>query len=220
MKDYTLGCSKDKEFILDYEIEDDKLIIKYASGKIEKVVYTNGMLKEILLKMKEQVLKIKDLEVKINKKNSFDLRLITVFLFLSMFFIHPLVHLIISLSMIGIFIGKFCERVFILRDYNKNKLFIENMNLFQNNISRNYFEKVDIKHKEDLEYLVNLREQQDKFKVEVLMFFDEKYSILREPTIKTIDDLSYESVEEIYNVLSNNGREEIKVKKKVLTKNS
>lgn len=218
MKDYTLGSSKYKEFILDYEIEDDKLIIKYASGYIEEVVYTNGMLKEVLLKMKEQILEVKDLEVKINKKNSLNLRLITVFLFLSMFFIHPLVHLIISLSMIGIFIGKFCERVFILRDYNKNKLFIENMNLFQNNISRDALKEVDKNYKDDLEYLVNLKEQQDKFKIEVLMFFDEKYSILREPTIKTIDDLSYESVEEIYNVLSDN-TEDKKIKKRVLTRN-
>lgn len=220
MKDYTLGSSGIKEFILDYEIIDDKLIIKYASGYVEEVVYTNGRLKEVLLKMREQVLEVEDLEKRINKKNNFDIRFSATFSILFSILVNPLIHLIISLGLLCNFVIKYFERLSILKDYNKNKLFIENTNLFQNNISKDAVKNIDKKYKDDLEYLLEMKQAQDNLKIEVLMFFDQQYSILREPTIKTIDDLSLEAVEEIYNVLSDGDKKDIKIKKRVLTRNN
>lgn len=55
MKDYTTKRKDAKSFVLNYKVEDDKIIIKHASGKEFIIPYTKENEEKIINKMKDQV---------------------------------------------------------------------------------------------------------------------------------------------------------------------
>lgn len=57
MKDYSLTIEERREFILNYLVKDDKIIIAYASDEDIIIPYTKENEKKVLEKMKHQVLK-------------------------------------------------------------------------------------------------------------------------------------------------------------------
>lgn len=55
MKDYVINKNKRKNFILNYQIKDDQIIINYASKKSKKIPYSKEAENQILNKMESQV---------------------------------------------------------------------------------------------------------------------------------------------------------------------
>ena len=68
MKDYTLNKEDERTFILNYEVKDNKIIVKFASGKKYEVPYTEEDEKIILTLMKEQVNNTEKFEKTAKKK--------------------------------------------------------------------------------------------------------------------------------------------------------
>ena len=55
MKDYTTKRKDAKSFVLNYKVEDDKIIIKHATGKEFIIPYTKENEEKIISQMKDQV---------------------------------------------------------------------------------------------------------------------------------------------------------------------
>jgi len=55
MKDYAINRNKRKNFILNYQVKNDQIIINYASKKSKKIPYTKEAENRILNKMEKQV---------------------------------------------------------------------------------------------------------------------------------------------------------------------
>ena len=64
MKNYSLDSEDEKIFILNYRIKRNKIIIYFANGKKRTVEYSIEEEKEILEKMKQQVLESNDFKYK------------------------------------------------------------------------------------------------------------------------------------------------------------
>jgi len=222
MKDYTF--EKDKDFILNYRIKDNKIIIKYASGKIYENFYTRELEKDILEKMKQQVL---NFEEKVNQKkdiNSIIDILSTIISISGSCIVLPELNLTFSQDIIlGVII--YCITAKIpkiirdkkIKDYEKNKLFVSNIELFQDGIQENMgmYKNLDRKSKK---YLKTVLEKKEVLK---------EYNIddIKEPNINSIDKISYESIKNIHNLLEENekyskyyNKEKLEPKKRVLSK--
>ncbi len=81
MKDYSFDDDEKKLFILNYEIEDDKIIINFAGGIKHVIPWTSDNEKIILEKMREQVLNSDEALNKFNKKRILGKSLLALSLF-------------------------------------------------------------------------------------------------------------------------------------------
>lgn len=219
MKDYTY--KKDKDFILSYEVVEDKIVINYASGKKYETIYTKELEKDILEKMKNQVINYsaKMEEKKSKKKFNNIINLIIsvgiIIFTLSVLNISSLYSYLVAISLCEITYAfpKFIRNSKIA-DYEKNKLFIDNIELFQNGI------------KEDMGIYKNIDRESKRVIEEVI----ENNKVLNDdnikrPNINSIDDISYKSLENIYELLEKNeefskyyNNSEVSSKRKVLKK--
>lgn len=71
MKNYSLNYNDSKAFILNYKIEDNKIIINLASGEKYVIPYSLENEKKLLTQMKKQILNSSKFEKKQEKRFSF-----------------------------------------------------------------------------------------------------------------------------------------------------
>lgn len=204
MKDYTFNKEGRNEIILSYEIKDGEMFIKYASGKVYKTLYTRELEKDILRKMKAQVVNV-DFE-KLQSSN-FKKNVISYIIWLVLCFVS---YNLLSVTVVEYFILNFISFSFIyyvpsiirenkLRDCKKNKKFVENMELFQEGIKQDMgmYTNLNRKTKKTINSILEKKEEQkDTLK--------EEDSILKEPTINTIDKISSNNLDVIYELLQRN----------------
>lgn len=219
MKDYTIKREDRHEFILSYEIEEKNIIIKYASGKIHKTPYTRELEKYILEKMKYQIANSSDfLRKQIDKliltlsTGSLSVVMAIICLVMGAPEVAGICGILCGVNVIGYSISS--RKV---DDYIKNTSFIMNMELFKNGINRDMPIYANLKKSTqmDLNKLVEAKANDKEY--------DNKESILIEPTVNTIDKVSYSSYEEIYELLKQNEEfskyyDDFNSKKKILTK--
>ena len=220
MKDYTF--KKVKDFILNYEVIDNKIIINYASGKKYENLYTKELEKDILKKMKEQVIKY---GVKMEEKKSkkvFNNIINLIISFILVFFTLEILNFGIFTWLVGILLWEVTYALpkFIrdskITDYEKNKFFIDNMELFQNGI------------KEEMGIYKNLDKES---KAVIKNVLDNKYNQeddnIKYFNINYIDKITYKSLKNIHELLEKNeefskyyNTEKTTSKKKVLSRDN
>lgn len=182
MKDYTLNKEDERTFILNYEVKDNKIIVNFASGKKYEVPYTVEDEKTILTLMREQVNNTEKFEKKAKK----ELKVTAGWLIFSIVNIAFDATILLTgsstaptLQVIGgslfILSGTLetCALVDIkakLKDLKKNKLFLDNEDLFE------YKEKTntDVLNKEE--------------------------SVRETITLNDIDKISYNEVKEMVDI--------------------
>ena len=239
MKDYTLNKVDKYDFILNYEIKENKMIINYASGLKYETDYTTNLEKNILLKMKEQIelTNIENLEQLFLYK-TVNLSVVTILIIIGVALLSELsfipnytLPIGFSINLINI-ITFSIENIKKLKDYKKNKKFIKNMEMFQNGISKEMALYMNLPKKErnTIDKIIEKKKiQKDNNQT---IYTEDKYSILREPTINTIDKISPKTFNGIYDLLVKNeefseyydedyydGSKKIQHKKKTLLKN-
>lgn len=128
MKDYTHG--KDEDFILNYEVKNDKIIIKFADKKLSKMVidYTEENEKKILDKMLKQTKGID--KTKMEEKNNKDSKTTILFALAFIVCFIPMAFgftpLMITASVSFWFCMKYFNSYIETSDYLKSILFLEN----------------------------------------------------------------------------------------------
>ena len=218
MKDYTIGKEDKNEFILKYEIKDNDIIIEYASGEKYKTPYTREIEKNILEKMKNQILKTDVTKLKRNRINKLVLNFgLLNCLYLGMvgfLGLEVIKFILICLGLNALFVGvPFVKNTRKINDYYKNKCFVDNMKLFQDGI------------KENMGIYLNLDRKSKKFIDKTIKHNKElEENSIKEPSINTIDNISCDTVGIIYEMLMRNEEfskyysdEKENVKRKVLT---
>ena len=223
MKDYTLNNIDKEKFILNYDKNNNEIIINYASVKKYKTSYFKELEKYLLQQMKQQILQtnINDLKIKYRKK--FIKNSIT-WMIISLLVITLSTPLILTfmleyiLYLIMVYIPK-KELETKINDYKKNKLFIDNIELFQNGLTNELepLYKISKKTTKELERLIELQNSQHKE-----LFND---NILKEPTLNTIESISLSKLNEIYYLLLTNEflltyEKNINSKRKTLSKDN
>lgn len=222
MQDYTTNDFEKEEFILNYEKEDETIIINYASKRSYKTPYSKELEKYLLLKMKEQVLstnidKLKSNYLAKEKKNIFIWLIISLVILIVDF---PILISVFTQCTLYILIIRKPRNLYNkkISDYQKNKLFIENIELFNKKINKELYKYYKLSKKATLELnkLIELKNNQ------TLVLNDD--NILAEPTINTIEGISNTSLTEIYYLLLANEIvsehiENNNIKKRTLTKN-
>lgn len=185
MKDYSLNKEEEKRFILNYDIVDDKIIVKLASGEKYTVPYTRENEMEILDKMKAQVLNSRAAIEHLNSRFSFACLegLCAAILFL----------LIIAGGVPFTFMGVACVTLFGLntiieifraidsklkiKDIEKNRMFLENEELLNQGTSLNE------------EELSNEKNETNK-----MDFFVQEKPVL---SLNDIDNMSYDELKSL-----------------------
>lgn len=203
MKDYTLGRNTRKRQILNYEKEDNMLIVNYAQdGKIS-YPYSIGIEIDILNKMREQIIDSdKDYEV-IKKKIDICRSAIFYGMVVALPLMAGVLHFVLLKSLLGFVLssglfglnGYFIKRRFkeidslkvLKSDMEKNRLFVDNELLFQSRINENMPLNTNMR-KESINLIKNVYEYK-------------KGGERVYPTINDIDKYSYETILEIYSLL-------------------
>ncbi len=154
MKDYTNNSGDKKEFILNYKIEENivgekKIIVSMANGDKLVVPYSLENEKNLLLKMKEQVINAKGVYDKLVERADFSLILAgiegiminSIFLFSDKYYLLGIPGL---LFLKNIIVG--LRAAIHSNDLEKNNLFLKNEKLFlKDNINLNVKNKVSKK---------------------------------------------------------------------------
>lgn len=70
MKDYSLNKEEQEKFILNYEKNDNKIVINYADGSNYSVPFTSDNERKILNRMKEQIGKVAPFKEKVENEIS------------------------------------------------------------------------------------------------------------------------------------------------------
>ena len=145
MKDYSMDFKESKTFILNYDIEDDKIIIHLASLEEYVIPYTKDNEKKILEKMKHQILDSKACEKK--QKNHLALSICTscaILITLVAIYLSPNFYFIPNnmLLLLGVITEIPCLAVTFnchskLKDILKNRTILENLGTLNANIRRN-----------------------------------------------------------------------------------
>lgn len=214
MKDYTLDENDAKYFITGYTKVENKNIIYvfYADGEFKKIKYSKENEKEIQDKMKWQVnyygdkmneeinFFIKNMYKKTKRKmiGSIIFCIIGIITNVSLLVYGSLIFSIYSTIFFGIFNNSNKKY---LNDYQKNKFYVENENLFENKDTFNQIE--NIQKNINLSHLSNLVIEKQKENNEPIF------------TINTIDDMSYNELNDIKNYLTNS---KPKIKKRIKKK--
>ncbi len=202
MKDYTLPHEKKEKFILNYQIENNKIIINYANQTQTTIEYSESTEKLLLQIMKEQVLnrgfyyKIIQLSIKCNEMKSKCFAVmgglgIGGIICSDLMFEYILSGLIAILGVGNMLhlIMRHYEIDEVKNDFEKNKFFIENEQIFQELDKCNGI-FIDTK-KEIKDFIKEIRTK--NFNSEIIS-----------PNINDIDKLSYNTIVEIYELIQKN----------------
>lgn len=181
MKDYLISKENKNDFVLNYEIKDNEIIIYYADKKIDKI---NVDQRELIInnlesKMINQVLESKLLEEIANKKDDMKVVIVlngVVISFISLFVLDLLMHakvlngltLVLSTalttSIADIMVKLKSKNLNILEeDYNKNLLYIENIDKFNimDDDSKIYMRDLDLMTLKELKILLKKFDNED-----------------------------------------------------------
>lgn len=202
MKDYSIDKNNSKHFILNYIIIGNTIIVYYANDDVDAFDYSIEKEKEILERMKYQVISSKNFYMGLNTKLEIFLKLfINEILLFIMFIIGCMninftlipniigtILLPISMIITGYKLNK-CNKI--RNDFKKHMLFINNED-YLNNIIRNNIESTKGLEEKLRRKLNNNESNNYKF------------------TINTIDGMEYKELREVYRYVDN--------KNKVLTK--
>lgn len=140
MKNYSISSAKSKEFILNYKVVGNQIIINYADGNVKMRDYSIQAEKEILEKMRMQVLMSRSFSANLNNKFEIFLKLFLDEVLLFVLFGIGAINL--NLSLTGIIMGSIIFPIVIgytgykLRGYQKIRNDIKKNLLFINNEDR------------------------------------------------------------------------------------
>lgn len=204
MKDYSISKNSSKHFILNYIIIGNKLIVYYANDDVDSFEYSKELEKDILEKMKYQVINSKNFYMGLNTKLEIFLKLLINEILLFIMFIIGCMNInftlipniigsvLLPISMIitGYKLNK-CNKI--RNDFKKHMLFINN----EDNLNEVIRNNVDITRGLDEEL------RRKVFKSESNNF---KFNI------NTIDDFKYKELREVYRYVDNKNKSLIKRK--------
>lgn len=204
MKDYSIDKNNNKHFILNYIIIGNTIIVYYANDDVDTFDYSIEKEKEILKKMKYQVISSKSFYKGLNTKFEIFLKLfINEILLFVMFIIGSMnmklaiipnivgaILLPISMIITGYTLNK-CNKI--RNDFKKHLLFLSNEDGL-NNVIRN-----------DMNATKGLDE-----KLRRKVFNDESNNF--KFNINTIDDIEYKELREVYRYIDNRNKSLVKRK--------
>lgn len=196
MKNYSLSETQSKNFILNYIIIGKQIIINYANNDIDVIPYSISNEKEILNKMKNQVLNSKRYSSELNNKFEIFLKLFIdeVILFIlciiaminiNFTLIPSIICSIIFPIVIGLTGYKLNKYHNIRKDIKKNLLFLNNEDNLNQTIRNNH------KITEGLD---------EKLREKIYIKETNNFSF----TFNTIDNIKYRELQEIYRCVNNN----------------
>jgi len=218
MKNYIEEEKLISMFINNYEVYDDEIVINYADNN--KVTISRNIENEvaILNKMKQQVLDSDKYKEDIFQTIKVCKVVISVFVFSSVGilliglpfvkniidFVYLLGGILLFTSPAYIGLGSTIKREkLILKDIEKNLLFINNEKLFKDKINK------------DLDISINIKDITKKTIDKLIV--EKKESIVSRPNINDLDKISYDTVYDIYDLI-NDEKESSNVKKKIRKK--
>lgn len=195
MKDYSIVKNNNKHFILNYIIIGKQIIVYYANDDVDTFYYSIEKEKEILERMKYQVISSKRFYKGLNTKFEIFLKLFINEILLFIMFI--IGSMSITLTLIPNIIGSILLPISILitgynlnkcnsirNDFKKHLLFLNNEEYF-NNIIRNNLDAT--------------KELDEKLRKKV--FNDESNNFRF--SINTIDNMEYKELREVYRYVDN-----------------
>ena len=195
MKDYSLNDIQRKKFILNYIIIGKQIIVYYANDDVDTFDYSIEKEKEILERMKYQVISSKSFYKGLNTKFEIFLKLFINEILLFIMFI--IGSMSITLTLITNIIGSILLPISILitgynlnkcnsirNDFKKHLLFLSNEEYF-NNVIRNNLDAT--------------KELDEKLRKKV--FNDESNNFRF--SINTIDNMEYKELREVYRYVDN-----------------
>lgn len=149
MLDYTKYINESYRFILNYEIKDENIIIHYAKEEDLVVPYTKDAETFILIMMQDQIIAFSNIfsniSKKINNHNKDFMKYLGSIVLAYSLLDKQVIALILSVILftIGPIQKKsYAKMKVILEDYEKNKFFIDNEELFrEGNVSINDIDK-------------------------------------------------------------------------------
>ena len=154
MKDYTCVWTNQYDFILNYSIVDGNLVLNMASGKLKTYPYSIEKEKEILEKMRQQVINCSSFRCNEKEilRESLRWGILDSSSLLVSFYI--MVSRSLDFSTTGVFFIAllYCttKRLLILKnsyeniqDYNKNELYVENEEALKDSIATYYKKRID-----------------------------------------------------------------------------
>ena len=190
MKDYSLNKVSAKNFILNYIVMSDKLIVYYADHGTDIFDYSIEKEKLVLEKMKNQVLNSKRFVSFLNNKYEIFLKLFIDEILLFVLFVITAVNL--KISLISVIVSSIIFPVMIsltgykLNDYIKIKNDIKKHLLFLNNEnSLNLVIRNDLGSTKGLD---------DELRAKVLRHVSNNFKF----TLNTIDSMDYKEIKEVY----------------------
>lgn len=198
MKDYSIDKSNSKHFILNYIIIGNTIIVYYANDDIDTFEYSIQKEKEILEKMKYQVISSKKFYDGLNAKLEIFLKLlINEILLFTMFILGSMsmnltlipniigsVMLPISIIITGYKLNK-CNKI--RKDFKKHILFLNN----EGNLNNVIRDNMDITRGLDEELRKKVQHNEsNNFKF----------------TINTIDGIEYRELREVYRYVDNKNK--------------
>ena len=198
MEDYSIDKNNSKHFILNYIIIGNTIIVYYANDDVDAFDYSIEKEKEILERMKYQVISSKNFYKGLNTKFEIFLKLfINEILLFAMFIMGSMsmnftlipniigsVLLPLSIIITGYKLNK-CK--YIRNDFKKHLLFISNED-YLNNIIRNDIESTKGLEEKLRRKLNNNESNNYKF------------------TINTIDGMEYKELREVYRYVDNKNK--------------
>lgn len=219
MKSYSVDEEKIKNFIKKYEKENDEIIIHYADGNNTRISNNIDNEKEILNRMKQQVIDAENYKKDILLTIKVACIVIGIFaagsigiLAISTPFINSIIDVLYLLlgttlfsSVAYIGMGSTIRKQKeILKDIEKNQLFLENEELFQTKLGDiNVPNYVNEKTKQVISNIVDNKKDNS--------------SSMKKPNINDIDKISYDVIYDICNIINNN-EEKTNNKKRVKRK--
>lgn len=204
MKDYSIGKNSSKYFILNYIIIGNTIVVYYANDDVDTFEYSIDKEKEILERMKYQVISAKKFYKGLNTKLEIFLKLFINEILLFIMFIVACMSInltlipniiggiLLPLSMIitGYKLNK-CNKI--RNDFKKHLLFINNED-YLNNIIRDNRDATKGLNEELRRKLNNNESNNFRF------------------TINTIDGIEYRELREVYRYVDNKNKSLVKRK--------
>lgn len=217
LKNYALDEEKKMSFVLKYKLEDDNLVIEYADGEIQVLPYSIENEKELLRRMKRQVLEADEMVESANDVCRLVRMFSKIFLMVTIatmfYYVFPVANSITDILVVELAGLLFASPIFVLfkkvikdqkeliKDINKNKLFIDNELLFQSEITKDM--ELDKNIDSKVRDVINLYQNIEKSNMDIVR-----------PNINDIDDIPYDVFMDLYDVVLESSKNKTRVLKK------
>lgn len=211
MKNYSLNKMMEQDFILNYVIVGDKIIINYANGDVDTLGYSIENEKNILNKMKYQVLNSKHFSSFLNYKFEIFLKLfmdvmLLFVLFIITFFVAEMSYITALLGM-SIFSVSIALTGYKLNSYQKLRNDIKKQLLF-------------LKNEDNLNLVIRnnpevIRKLNSKICEKVITNESNNFRF----TLNTIDRMEYKELKQVYGYVEEKDNiKDVKKKRKIRLK--